>query len=49
MNVKKLPKHFLLFPRNQKNKIISLSYDVNDHVYPNQNLLTSKLIKSSNQ
>jgi len=34
-----LPKNFLPLSRNTKNEIISLSYDVNDNVYPNQNPL----------
>jgi len=38
-------KIFLPLTRNPKNEMISLSYNVNDNVYFNQNLLSLRLVK----
>jgi len=41
INAKISPEKFLSIPKNRKKKeIISLNYDVNDHVYLSQNLST---------
>jgi len=45
------PENSLPFPTilKKKNEILSLNYDVNDHVYPNQNLFNFVVSQKSRQ